>query len=157
MSVILGWLATNKDAIQAISSLTAFVAAIATSFAAFLAWRNFRQGIRLERAKSLVQFCEKFYESKEPNYKNVRDLLDSDSPSIQVNALVNQQSSEFTDYLNFFEILAYLQFSRQLQRDDVIAMFDYYLKCLKKHPEVNSYIANRLHGYENLRNLLADL
>ena len=70
--------------------------------------------------------------------------------------LVAKESAAWTDYLNFFEFMAYLQSSKQLSRRDVDALFSYYLGCLKKHPEAAAYIRNPAKGYENLRKQLFD-
>src|SRR5436309_15983741 len=43
---------------------------------------------------------------------------------------------EFTDYLNVFEFLGYLSESKQIGRSEILRMFDYYLKNLRKHPTV---------------------
>ena len=72
----------------------------------------------------------------------------------QVSQLVTAESSAWTDYLNFFEFVAYLQSSNQLHKEDVAALFSYYLGCLKKHADVVGYIRNKEKGYEYLRRTL---
>jgi len=62
---------------------------------------------------------------------------------------------DFTDYLNFFEYIAYLQERGQLDQRDVDAMFDYYLRSLKRHPEICEYAGQN--GFERLKSLLATI
>jgi gamma-glutamylcyclotransferase (GGCT)/AIG2-like uncharacterized protein YtfP len=52
--------------------------------------------------------------------------------------------------LNFFELVAYLQKSKQMKKDDVDALFRYPLSCLMKHPEVSDYIRDPKNDYQNL-------
>ncbi|HSZ63113.1 MAG TPA: hypothetical protein VK828_15025 [Terriglobales bacterium] len=80
-----------------------------------------------------------------------RDKLDCASGDPLVAKLVSEEASELTDYLNFFEFVAYLESSRQLDEADVRALFSYYLDCLKKHKEVAAYIQNQEKGFEYLR------
>lgn len=61
----------------------------------------------------------------------MRDTLDCDSDNAKVNALVSEEGSTWTDYLNFFELVAYLRESKQLAAEDVKALFEYYIGCLK--------------------------
>lgn len=72
--------------------------------------------------------------------------------SDNANRLVIEEKAAFTDYLNFFEYVAFLKKSKQLRNRDVEALFDYYLKCLKRHDRVRTYIDNN--GYEHLSHLL---
>jgi hypothetical protein len=74
-------------------------------------------------------------------------LLDS-SNSQNIDKLVDEESIEFTDYLNFFEHIAIFAASGQLTRPDVEASFAYYLNCLESQPKVRAYIENEEKGYE---------
>jgi len=108
---------------------------------------------RLERAKWIVRMYEKFYEAEE--LKKIRETLDCPTDSEIVSGLVEDQSSKLTDYLNFFELLAILKNSRQMQGCEIEAMFGYYLDCIQKQPRLMSYLRNSSEsGFERLANYL---
>jgi hypothetical protein len=95
-------------------------AAFAAIGAAFTYWRN----SSLERARWMSSLYSKFYE--EQDLKVVREILDSELPtSSEIQKLVEEQESKFTDYLNFFEFMAYLNERNQLSEKDVRALFHY--------------------------------
>lgn len=48
--------------------------------------------------------------------------------------------------------LAFLEKKKQLSCDEIRALFDYYLKCLNRHPRVITFIKEN--GYEDLQKLL---
>jgi hypothetical protein len=125
---------------------------IAGVFAAFWAVLVYRNNSRRERARWAENLYSRFYEKEE--LKQVRDLLDCSPGDEQVAELVRSEGAVWTDYLNFFEFVAYLQSSKQLSKQDVEALFRYYLDCLKSHPEAKAYIQNREKGYEYLRRIL---
>lgn len=108
----------------------------------------YRRNRRLEQAKWLSTFYDKFYESDK--YKGVRELLDSEKVD-EIRIKVEGEEADFTDYLNFFEHVAIFARSRQLRTDDVEASFCYYLDCLKANEDVCEYINDRDKGYENLK------
>jgi hypothetical protein len=98
----------------------------------------------------------KFYE--QPELKRVRDLLDREEPtSTEIHRLVQEEDPSFTDYLNFFEFMGYLNKSGQLSRTDVDALFDYYLRSLLSHEIVRKYIWDDSKGYGYLRALLSTI
>jgi hypothetical protein len=125
---------------------------IAGITAAFWALRVYHNNSRRERARWAEDLYSRFYEKE--GLKQVRDMLDCDAGDAKVSRLVKEESSAWTDYLNFFEFVAYLESSKQLSRQDVEALFSYYLNCLKKHPEVAAYIRDPSKGYENLKRQL---
>ena len=131
--------------IQTLSSLAGITAA-------FWALRVYHSNSRRERARWAEDLYSRFYEKE--GLKLVRDMLDCDAGDPKVSQLVVDESSAWTDYLNFFEFVAYLESSKQLSQQDVEALFSYYLDCLRQHPEVAAYIRNRAKGYENLRRQL---
>jgi hypothetical protein len=95
----------------------------------------------------------KFYEQED--LKGVREILDSELPtSAEIQKLVAEQEARFTDYLNFFEFMAYLNECRQLSDKDVRALFHYYLHAMWKHEAVRKYILGDKKGYDYLRKLL---
>jgi hypothetical protein len=127
---------------------------IAGVFAAFWAVKVYRNNSRRERARWAEGLYSRFYEKDE--LKRVRDVLDCEAGTAEVAKLVTVESSDWTDYLNFFEFVAYLQSSKQLSKGDVDALFSYYLGCLKRHPEVVAYVRNKEKGYEFLSKVLLD-
>jgi hypothetical protein len=139
-----------RGLLQAASYFVAIVAAI-------LALLTYRANSQRERAKWAVQLYEKFYESD--RYKEIRDQLDSTADEPAVKELVKQEGAGFTDYLNFFELVAYLAATKQLSSTDVMALFHYYLRSLKRHRSVVNYLNEREKGFERLSKLLnsADL
>jgi hypothetical protein len=138
-------LETLKTIIEIVYHIVAIIAALGALWV-------YRRNSRLERTRWASSLYEKFYENE--RYKKIRDALDVPADNDSVNALVIEEGSEFTDYLNFFELVAYLKKSKQLNDEDVEALFDYYLKCLNRHSRVRSYIDNPERGYENLSMLL---
>ncbi len=46
---------------------------------------------------------------------------------------------DFTDYLNFFEMVTFLADTGQLSKKDLLRLFRYYLLCLKRHRVVMNY------------------
>jgi hypothetical protein len=94
----------------------------------------------------------RFFEKGE--LKQVRDILDCNSDDEKVNALVAEEGSSWTDYLNFFELVAYLQESKQVAAVDVKALFEYYIGCLKRHRAAMDYVRDETKGFKYLRQLL---
>ncbi len=72
-----------------------------------------------------------------------------------MNEIVIREEADFTDYLNFFEFIAFLKTSKQLKSSEIEALFGYYLDCLNRHDRVRQYISNPANGYEGLSKLLA--
>jgi uncharacterized protein YdiU (UPF0061 family) len=133
-----------------ISALATALVAVIASVSAIFAVLTYRQNANLERAKWALNLYEKFFEQE--SLKKIRDTLDCNAERDEVNQLVFEQKSDFTDYLNFFEFVAFLESNKQLKRKEVEALFDYYLKCLKRHRIVHNYI--RESDYEYLNELL---
>jgi hypothetical protein len=107
---------------------------------------------RRERARWAESLYSRFFEKDE--LKKVRDLLDCEANDPKVADLVTAEGSQWTDYLNFFEFVAYLQRSKQLKRRDVDSLFDYYFKCLARHKSVADYIQKPENGFESLSELV---
>ena len=140
------WSDILRNVAQAASYVVGAVAAV-------FALLTYRRTARLERSRWLMQLYDKFYEGD--RLKKVRDTLDqnpADHPDVL--SLVREEQSAFTDYLNFFEYVAYLKSQRQLTEDDVNAMFQYYLEDVGRHKSVRDYIQNHAKGYEHLNNWL---
>lgn len=105
----------------------------------------------MERARWLASLYEKFYEKD--HLKKVREVLDSKSATLQE---IKQKVADvdLSDYLNFFEFVAVLRKSRQLEYEEIEHLFGYYLNCLRDKPEMRDYIVRN--GYELLEELLRD-
>ena len=106
----------------------------------------------LARAKWASSLYEKFYEAT--TLKQMRDKLDCLNDVDLVNEIVIREDPAFTDYLNFFEFIAFLKASKQLKDSEIEAIFGYYLDCLNRHDRVKQYISNAENGYEGLAGLL---
>jgi len=146
-----GCVPTN-DTISNLKSIVEIATLIIAVVGAFIASVTYRNNSKRERAKWAVQLFEKFYESD--SYKEMRDKLDCTPNAATVQGLVDEESSEFTDYLNFFEMVTFLAKSNQLTKSDVHGLFQYYLNCLKRHRAVMVYLHNEANGFEYLKEFL---
>jgi len=125
------------------------LAAISVIIGALAYWRN----SRLERARWLSALYSKFYEAID--LRMIREILDCSAPNADaVHKLVEDQDPRFTDYLNFFEFMSYLNACGQLSERDISALFDYYLRVLGKHEDVRKYVLDDRNGYGYLKRLL---
>jgi hypothetical protein len=141
-----------KDLIEIIYYIAGSIAALGTLIAAIFALCVYRSNSRLERARWASTLYERFYEKND--LKDMRNALDCSPDSDSISELVLREDSKFTDYLNFFEFIAFLQHSPQLGDSEVQDLFGYYLACLRRHDRVRTYINNPSNGYEGLARLL---
>jgi hypothetical protein len=125
---------------------------IVAILAALAALYLYRRNSRLERSRWATTLFEKFYENG--RYKEVRSLLDNPAESSQIADIVLKDDAKFTDYLNFFEYVAFLKESKQLREQEVEVLFGYFLDCLQRHERVLAYIRDPENGYEKLRAFL---
>ncbi|MGH9450466.1 MAG: hypothetical protein ACRD11_07970 [Terriglobia bacterium] len=139
------------DAVDRVKLLVELATPVAAVIAAWVAVCAYYRSLKLERAKWLKELYEKFYERGD--LKSVRELLDGGDQA-KIVKLVGDECADFTDYLNFFEFVAYLWKSKQISLDEVMGLFDYYLRNLKQHKEVAKYVADHDKGFERLRELL---
>jgi hypothetical protein len=137
---------STREAIQILSSIAGIVAA-------FWALWVYGNNSRRERARWAESLYTRFYEKAE--LKTVRDQLDCAAGDATVARLVAEETPALTDYLNFFEFVAYLQSSKQLSGTDVQALFGYYLDCLRRHKDVVGYIRNKEKGFEYLSKIMS--
>lgn len=93
-----------------------------------------------------------FYETD--HYKPIREKLDCKSDAADVVELVTQEQAAFTDYLNFFEVVSFVASTHQLSEKDVLSLFHYYLRCLKRHTLVMKYLFDKGNGFEHLSGFL---
>jgi hypothetical protein len=127
------------------------VATIGGLVAAFLAVLTYRQNTNVAKTRLMKELYEKFYEREE--LKSVRNELDS-ADEQRIAKLVAQEAPSFTDYLNFFEFVAYLEESGQVKKTDVDGIFGYYLQNLKSSHHIIQYIKNPSKGFEKLRRII---
>jgi len=139
----------SLESVKTVFEIGYYIVAICAAIAAVIVYYQNR---RLEQSRWASTFYEKFYEGEK--YRNVRVLLDS-SDSQNIEKLVDEESVEFTDYLNFFEHIAIFGESGQLTSTDVEASFRYYLNCLENQPKVRAYIENEEKGYKKMRAYLS--
>lgn len=144
MTIMLS-IACWKDAAQTISYVVGVVVAV------FAVW-NYYENSQRERAKWAVQLYEKFFEAD--RYTKMREAFDCDANSGEVQSIVQEESTKFTDYLNFFELVCFLFRTKQLRRTDVLTLFHYYLGCLSRHERVRTYIGT--HDFEQLDRFLKE-
>lgn len=138
---------------ESLKDLATLFGALATPAAILWAVFVYRKNSDLERAKWQASLYEKFYEKD--NLKEIREILDCDDEiSLEITNLIREESPKFTDYLNFFEFVAFLKKSKQLKMDEVDYLFGYYLDCLSRREDVREYILKR--GYELLGQLLQE-
>jgi len=143
-----------KDIAQIVYYVAGTIGVLGTLLAAFLALCVYHRNSELERARWASSLYEKFYEKKD--LKTVRDKLDGDdADSDAVRKLVSDAESDFTDYLNFFEFIAFLKKSKQLYAAQVEDLFGFYLGCLEKHSVVMGYVLELENGYEGVASLLS--
>ena len=125
---------------------------VAAAIAALWALRVYRSNSRRERARWAETLYARFFEKSD--LKDIREIVDSNADDPKVEELVSNETAAWTDYLNFFEFVAYLQESKQLSKEDVGALLGYYLECLKRHRSCRDYIQDKGKGFEHLRALL---
>lgn len=146
-----------------------FMSGIGIFFLLITAWvtyKNYAYHTQLERLKWLQQLFESFYTVD--RYKAIRQQIDFEGLKRLMPLLIRSESEPetlrgeeraqvdlLTDYLNFFEWIAFLESKEQLAFEDVDAMFNYYLKrLLQVDPDrqLRKYIRDK--GFEGLHRLL---
>jgi hypothetical protein len=136
------------------------------AISAVVAAKRYRYQVNLERMKWLQQLYDSFYNSE--RYKGIRQLIDfddldtliqllkkSDASPRELHSPERNQVDQFTDYLNFFEWIGYLQKEGQITFEQVDTMFHYYLVRLMKvdrDQELRKYI--KKNDYQELHRLL---
>lgn len=129
----------------------------------FLAFRN---QLRLQKIKWLQELYADFYSSD--RYKQVRQRIDfedidslifllqkSDNDPKSLTQEERTEVDQLTDYLNFFEWIAFLEKKKQFSFEDLDDLFKYYLVRLlqvDKGQHLRKYIKEN--GYEQLHRLL---
>jgi hypothetical protein len=111
-------------------------------YAAIQGINEYSNRTRTERMRWLEEFYERFYENK--RFRVIRQLIDFDDFAAIRSLLERDKLAEasfdqlerdlfddFTDYLNFFEMLVYLKKKGQILEEELESMFGYYLRSLK--------------------------
>lgn len=118
---------------------------------------TYNRDTKLRRAEWVYRLYQQFYESD--RFKPIRRLIDYE-PENEIKALREDIGRDagtdlheaLVDYLNFFEFIAIQIKNKNLNRNEVLDMFDYYVRRLRDHDFLVSYI--RSNGFENLDALL---
>lgn len=123
--------------------------------AAFAAASYHRNSLT-KRAEFVLSLHKSFFIDE--TYKKYRELLDCNGhkENEELRAAVAEESAEFTNFLNFFELIAYLVESETLKTTDAEALLGYYFDLLRRKRAVWEYIAKSSNGFECLQHLLAD-
>lgn len=141
---------------------------LVAAFTATTAVKEYKNRVAAEKARWLFELFEKFYENG--SYKVVRQQIDYEETEAILNLIRKDEQSgwvptkdekqlfdEFTDYLNFFEMVAYWKSQGQLDQRDIDAMFEYYLERLvevDKDKAIRNYLKKE--GFEYLNKLLLE-
>ncbi len=140
--------------------------ALAAIFGGSWAYSDYRIRAVAEKSRWVLQLHEKLFERsglKEVRRKldygdteEIKELIKADMEGRQFTPAEQGKFDDFTDYLNFFELIARLQIIGQLDNEDIKASFNYYLGLLtkKRNPEIREYLIKE--GFENLGKLLTD-
>ncbi len=144
LNAINPWIVSHRDA------LTLLIGAVAAAFGLY----NYIKNVQTKRAEFIYKLHTDFFVSQ--TYKEVRSILDSDDESSgeERERYIAEEPEEFTDFLNFFELVAYLQKRGDLSTKDVEALLGYYLSLLSDHKPIRRYIGNQANGFEELNRLL---
>jgi hypothetical protein len=127
------------------------------SSAGLAALTYFRNGT-LERAKWLSQLHEKFFEKE--TYQDIRIILDYKGTEYdKLKEILSRDSNsepilqeKLIVYLNFFEYVSTLWEAKQISVKEAHMLFGYYLKNLKKHDWLMSFLKNN--DFKNLDKLI---
>jgi len=140
---ILHWFAANP---------TSIVAAVSAAFAIATYQRN----ARTKEAEFISQLHRDFF--VEETYKKVRETIDlAPGTALEViDQMVEAESAEFTDFLNFFELAAYFKSRGILSKEALEAILAYYLNLFEKNMKLRAYISSSANSYGYLNTYLTD-
>lgn len=133
------------------------IALVVSAGALLTALSTYRYNAQTRRAEFIYKLHTDFFVSG--TYKEVRRILDctDDAGKEESRLYIAGEPEALTDYLNLFEMVAYLRKTGQLTAADVNALFGYYLSCLKRNSAVTAYLHRGESSFENLSRLLAKL
>jgi hypothetical protein len=131
--------------------VTLCISLLGVALPAWLALIAYRNQTRTKTAEFLLALHKSFFVDE--FYKTIRDQIDSGSAEA-IDALVKEETPAFTDFLNFFELVAYMEKQGTLSNDDIAALLGHYLRILCENASLTAYIADSKNGFEHLKNLV---
>ena len=148
----MGW----SLAADAVKTGAATMAIVGGALALFQFWR----ANRTKRAEWLASLHEQFFEMG--RYSRVRRTLDyalePDYSTLKA-AVASEQPHDLADelyrYLNFFEFLAGLRQLGQISKREILILFDYDLRMVRRHDFVLAVLQPQ--GFEQLNELVGSL
>ncbi len=123
-------------------------------FSAFTYYKN----NKVKRGEWLKTLFEKFYE--ENKFSEVRKHIEYETLNIylgvDLNGMCTNMDNEenLVNYLNFFELIAFLKLNGHIEKLEVKSMFGYFIKSLNKDEFIKRYL--RQFDFENLEMLLSE-
>ncbi len=125
-----------------------------------LAYVTYRRSVKTRRAEWLGSLHEKFFETD--RYADVRRVLDyreeplyTELAAAVTGGVHHHLADELWRYLNFFELLAGLRELGQISDEEIVRLFDYDLRLIKRQ----EFIVKALEpeGFDGLAQLLDTL
>jgi hypothetical protein len=121
----------------------------------------------VEKARWLSELFDQFYVKdtfklvrRKIDFDQVEDLRDlitkNNAPANVFSQADQEQFDRYTDFFNFFELIAYLEHLKQLTQADIESMFEYYMQRLIRidsSQEIRNYLKKA--GFGNLTSLLS--
>lgn len=127
---------------------------------AIVGLRTYSRKVAYDRIERVAALYRSFYESE--LYAIIRRKLDHHPPLLaeQLDAMMADTAAggdadKVFDYLNFFEFLAYLWSSQQLNFNDVDGLFGYYVNAIARGP-LKTLVETKHWSYEHLGKLLEE-
>lgn len=147
-----------------LATLSSLVAAVAIAIPAILAYR---ESLRLRRAEWLHRLFQEYYSAS--TYRPIRQLLDEPDGRAKLSQMLSKLASresrlspeesktlyDLTDFLSFFEFIAFLRSERALTLEDCKVLFHYYLQLLAQQQAVLDFM--KRYGYGLLLDLLTEV
>ena len=114
---------------------------------------QYRRNSKRERTRWIFELYQRFYEQK--NLKAMRVRIDRGDTAFISGDSDIYLLDELDEFLNFFELIAYLQRRGDLRQDEVLVMFEYPLRTIAGDKAVLGYLSQ--YGYDELRGFLKEL
>ena len=125
-----------------------------------LAYLTYRRSVQVKRAEWLGSLHEKFFETG--RYTDIRRVLDyMQQPACDELAVAiswgthHLLADDLWRYLNFFELLAGLRQLGRISDKEIVRLFYYDLKLIKRHTFVMKALGPE--GFDGLEQLLQDV
>lgn len=147
-----------------LATLSSIVAAVAIAIPAIL---TYRESLRLRRAEWLHKLFQEYYSAT--TYRPIRQLLDAPDGRARLSEMLSRLASresrlspeesktlyDLTDFLSFFEFIAFLHSEGALSLEDCKVLFHYYLQLLAQQRDVLDFM--KRYGYGLLLQLLDEV